>query len=537
MAEETKTVRDRGPGNEFPVTPPQKLEKANVKRWTWETPPEPIPESQISETVEADAIIIGGGISGLATAARATELGLKVIVLEKTAGFVAHGMEISSVGSSVQRRYGVNIDKAQFARDWIQASASRVKEELVWLFVNKSEEAFEWLLAMGGDDVYTDLWGAYYRGTNFTEYPVAQHIYQKEGANRWKYRGAMMYCEMLYDVAVDGGSQVIRNTQGLQLEKENGRVTGVIAKDLVNDKIIRYKGKRGVVLATGDISGDAEMLEAYSPWGLLPERNVSYPPLTNLGEGHKMGFWAGGKFEPSPWALSLHMIGYAVFYDFFLHVNGVGNRFMNEDTWPGGKSTNILLQPGGDFAYMVFDANWFDDVVKGAQYHGSQGTSIPMEYGKPCDEENLAYRKQRLDATFERGLAWKADTLEDLAGQINVPVEAFVNSVSRYNEVVKSGEDVDFGKRPELLTPVVKAPFYAVKIGPALLNVFGGLETDVKLRVLDKDRKPLGGLLAVGMIAGGICGVDYPLLAAGNSHGRCLTWGREAAETLANNEA
>ena len=71
----------------------------------------------------------------------------------------------------------------------------------------------------------------------------------------------------------------------------------------------------------------------------------------------------------------------------------------------------------------------------------------------------------------------------------------------------------------------------------ALLFVIGGFETDVKLRVLRTDRKPLGGLLAVGTIAGGIISVDYPLLAAGNSYGRCLTWGMVAAETLANGEA
>ena len=122
---------------------------------------------------------------------------------------------------------------------------------------------------------------------------------------------------------------------------------------------------------------------------------------------------------------------------------------------------------------------------------------------------------------------------EELAEKIGVPVDNFLKSVARYNEIVKNGEDVDFGKRPELLTPVVKPPFYGIKIGPALLNVFGGLETDVKLRVLDDNRNPIDGLLAVGMIAGGFCSIDYPLLAAGNSHGRCLTWGRAAAETLA----
>jgi succinate dehydrogenase/fumarate reductase flavoprotein subunit len=514
-----------------------RLEKEQVKRWSWEMPPDPIPEEQISETVEADAIIIGGGISGLATAARATELGLKVIVIEKTGGFVAHGGEVSSIGSSVQRAYGVHVDKYQFARDWMRISGSRVNEDLLWLFINRSEEAFEWLLGLGGDDVYTDLWGAYYRGKDFTEYPVAQHIYQKPESKRWKYKGALMYCEMLYEVALKGGSQVIRNTQGLRLEKENGRVTAVIAKNLKENRIIRYKGKRGIVLATGDIGGNPEMLEAFSPWGLLPGRCTSWPVGSNLGEGHKMGYWVGGKFETAPWALSLHMIGYAVFFDFFLHVNPFGNRFMNEDTWSGGKAARILMQPGGDFAFNVFDSNWYEDVKRCGPYHGGQGATVPMDQRQAFDDEGVGYRKDRLEGTFKRGLAWSADTIEELAEKIGVPVDNFVKTVNRYNEIVKKGEDTDYGKRPELLTSIDKPPFTAVKIGPSLLNVFGGLETDVKLRVLDENRAPLGGLLAVGMIAGGFYGVDYPLLAAGNSHGRCLTWGRAAAETLAENEA
>ena len=64
-----------------------------------------------------------------------------------------------------------------------------------------------------------------------------------------------------------------------------------------------------------------------------------------------------------------------------------------------------------------------------------------------------------------------------------------------------------------------------------------GVITDVKLRVLDKDYNPIPGLLAVGMIAGGLYGVDYPLLFNGNSHGRCLTWARQAAETIKNGES
>ena len=66
-----------------------------------------------------------------------------------------------------------------------------------------------------------------------------------------------------------------------------------------------------------------------------------------------------------------------------------------------------------------------------------------------------------------------------------------------------------------------------------MLNVFGGLLTDTKLRVLDRERRPVPGLYATGMIAGGLYGVDYPLLFSGNSHGRCMTWGLVLGDSLA----
>jgi len=126
---------------------------------------------------------------------------------------------------------------------------------------------------------------------------------------------------------------------------------------------------------------------------------------------------------------------------------------------------------------------------------------------------------------------------KEWAEQMGVPKDTFLATVARYNELYQKQNDEDYGKRTALLTPIDKPPFYALKFGPSLLDVFGGVNTDVKLRVLDARDEPIPGLLAVGMVAGGLYGVDYPLLFNGNSHGRCLTWARQAAETIANGEA
>jgi fumarate reductase flavoprotein subunit len=507
-----------------------KFPEIQVKH-SWDTPPAPIPEADILETVQADVVIVGGGISGLATAARCTQLGLKCVVLEKFHGIVAHGAHIASIGSKLQRENGVIINKKQFARDWLRICGSRVNEDLLWLYINRSEEAFEWLLECGGDEVEPILFGGNYRGPDFTEYAGTHFLSKKEGS-KYKYTGAALICEILEDVAVSGGCTIIRKTNAEQLEKTDGRVTAALAKG-ADGKYRRYKTARGVVLATGDIGGNPEMLAAYSPLGLVPAKNGYYPPGLNTGDGHKMGYWAGGAFENAPWALSLHLIAYAYYCFFFLHVNRQGKRFMNEDTWIQAKAIRCLMQPQGDWAYTIFDAKWYDECAKLAQYGGGQFVdSLGAVYGRPWTENNDTQKS--IEHYVANGLCAKCDTIEELAEKIGVPVENLVQTVKRYNELYELGEDVDYGKRPNLLTRIDKPPYYALKWGPALLNVFGGLLIDTKMRVLNKAQEPVPGLLAVGNVSGGLYGVDYPLLLSGNSHGRALTWARAAAETLKN---
>jgi succinate dehydrogenase/fumarate reductase flavoprotein subunit len=474
-------------------------------------------------------------MSGLACAARLAQLGIEATVLDKYKGLVAHGAHVASVGSEVQRANGVYIDKAQFARDWMHICGSRVDESLLWLYINKSEEAFHWLLEMGKDNVTPLLFGGNYKGPDFTEY-AGTHFLAKTPTSIYRYQGAFLVCEILEGVARDGGAHIVRNTCALQLEKSQGRVVAAIAR-AEDGSLCRYQGRRAVVLATGDIGSDPEMLAHFSPLGTLPKRNGYYPAGLNTGDGHRMGRWAGGAFETAPWALSLHLIAYALYSFFFLHVNRQGRRFMNEDTWVQAKAVRILMQANNEWAWSIFDANYYEDVAARAEVTGGQFTD-PMicVYGEAWDSEHNDVRAS-IEKYVRSGLCCKADTLEELAEQMEVPIEEFLVSVARYNELVASGQDVDYGKRSELLTSIAKPPFYALKVGPALLNVFGGLLTDTKLRVLNEEREPIPGLLAVGNVAGGLYGVDYPLLLNGNSNGRNLTWGKLAAETIARGEA
>ncbi|MDR2380966.1 MAG: FAD-binding protein, partial [Bifidobacteriaceae bacterium] len=66
------------------------------------TPPEPIADSAIDRTVEADFVVVGGGIGGLTAALSASDENASVIVLEKGKVSRTGGSDIAAIGSSVQ---------------------------------------------------------------------------------------------------------------------------------------------------------------------------------------------------------------------------------------------------------------------------------------------------------------------------------------------------------------------------------------------------------------------------------------------------
>jgi fumarate reductase flavoprotein subunit len=92
-----------------------------------------------------------------------------------------------------------------------------------------------------------------------------------------------------------------------------------------------------------------------------------------------------------------------------------------------------------------------------------------------------------------------ADTLEELAEKIGMPVDDFLASVRRYNAFCKNGKDEDFGKAAELLWPIPETgPYYAI-VGQRFSEAaMGGLMVDGQCRVLRNDGTPIPGLYGVG---------------------------------------
>ncbi len=496
--------------------------------WSWETVPDPIDDADIVETIESDIVIIGAGIAGVTCACRATELGASVTVIEKMSFPSSRGGHYAAYQSQAMTDAGiVNDSKEEIVEEWLRFSGNRNSVELAWLFMDRSSEVMNWLDDLSGDQLNIIPIYTHYVGPLYYEH-LGTHVIRGEFEDNSNNINAPVY--FMWQTAESQGAQFVFETTAEQLVMEGDRVTAVVAQDA--DGYKKYVGTKAVVLATGDISGNTEMIQAYGdPLGLKPAASAYTPEGANTGDGHKMGMWVGAKMQEYPIVTMIHLVRYCSLCFGFLHVNSEGSRFMNEDTWIQAKSIRVLEQPGDDYAWSVFDSNWQDDVAASIPYGGGQfwdDMSRTDETWTPDSATSI------IEEAIESGNGYTADTLEELAEMMGVDVDVFLAEVENYNAMYEAGEDTQFHKRAELLTSISEPPFYALKFGPSLLTMPGGLEVNVNLQVLDENEEVIEGLYAIGNVSGGRYAVDYPVFINGNSHGSAMTWGYVAAENIVN---
>lgn len=496
----------------------------NEKAWSWTTKPAPIPAGEIKQTDTADVIIIGAGLAGLCAALSAQEAGAKVIVIDKNNGPAYRGGHITGFQTKTQAAQKIDLNYRQIIRELVRWAQGRLNEELLHLFAQKSGACLDWatdLVAQKG--VGVGLWADYYHGPDYTEYPVV-HIFRDPKTDE---RGNGPLVKALEEIAKERGIDLRYKTRAVQfIRNGNGPVTGVIAGKAGN--YTQFNGSKAVIIATGDYASNKEMTDRYAPICAMADSQIYFPNKCNTGDGHIMAMQAGGAMQKvEPHAAVIHLESGAMSYG-FLHVNAWGQRFKNEDVNTQSKSCSKLFQPEGGIAWTIYDADGLEQVKTLNETGQGGGLFFGQMFRLMGEPYDMASEKKMLEEHIKAGKVVTANTLEELAKKMNVPVDAFKASVERYNVIAKQQNDVDYGKRKELLAPVVKGPFYAGKLLATVLTMSGGLRTDPSLRVLDENDKPVENLYVVGSAQGDFFAADYPTICPGIGHGRCITFGRLA---------
>lgn len=529
--------------------------------WLGEAPS--ISESDVEETATCDVLVIGLGAAGVPAARAAAEAGAKVMAFEASPKLNSVASDMAILGGKTQEKWGRGdgfLDKKMVVNMHMEEGSHHSNYGIIRRYVDESGAALDWFI-----EPSTDLYIASESYEEIPEgkqdnylfpymYPIPEtYDYTKEDMPCYPtsvgFKSLATVMGQNLQVAVDKGADIRYNTKGVALiTNESGAVVGAYGQATDSKKYIKVTAQ-SVILATGDYLANEEMMKFYAPQcvengikilSLDMDSNGKY---TNVGDGHKMGVWAGAAIEQWHAPMIHHMGGGAgpdgrgvIGNNGYLWLNLQGKRFMNEDL-PGQQLENqVELQPERK-AYQFFDANWPEQLKYFPAAHG-----VACFYrDEPLPDYTAAGLRinvrtpEDIDTAVADGRCLKADTLDELLSMIpGMDVATAKASIEHYNELCKAGEDTDFFKSSKRLFALEKGPFYAAECGCALsLGNLGGLESDADCHVYNTNREQIPGLYVCGAPQGGRFNVQYPISLKGLSCGMCMVFGKIAGENAA----
>ncbi|NLU82706.1 FAD-dependent oxidoreductase [Rhodococcus sp. HNM0569] len=484
------------------------------------TPVRPRPESEISHwDFEADVVIAGYGIAGVTAAIEAARAGADVLVLERTGGWggaasLAGGFVYLGGGTATQRACGFDDSPENMKTFMTAALGPGVDEAKIEAYCDGSVEHYDWLVDCGVT-FKPSFWGEpaweppfddglmYSGGENAAPFheiatPAPRgHVPQMSGKVTGEKGGGFMLMKPLVETAEALG---VRAEYDVRIETlvtdTTGRVVGVIAKRYGEE--IAVRARRGVVLAMGSFAYNEEMVESFAP------RLIGRPGAAieqHDGRAILMGQALGAAVahmdatEVAFIADPQHMVR-------GIMVNGRGQRYIAEDTYPGriGQAT---LQQNDNQAFLIIDEAGYEE--------GAAATSATpfMQQLQP---------------------KWVAETVEELEADMGLPAGTLTSTVEVYNRHAAEGRDPLLGKKPEWVKPI-GTPIAAIDLrGHTLGFTLGGLKTTVDSEVLHVSGEPIPGLFAAGRCTSGVCAGGY---ASGTSLGDGSFFGRRAGVSAA----
>lgn len=483
--------------------------------------------------LEADVVILGSGGAGTTAAIEAAQAGASVIVFEKATnpgGNTAHsgGIVYLGGGTGLQVEFGVE-DTPDNMYAYLEAQMGPTQDaERLRYFVDNSVEHYDWLTAAGvefgrhyfpGKIVQPpgETGGLSYSG-NETNSPFSELAtpaargHMPPGAGAHIYRALKSVADTL-DIAWQF------NTRGEELiVNDDGRVIGVVVRTGITDpstpsddgtseaatptaesQVLNVKANRGVVLATGGFQFNTEMLADHAPW-YINGYPLGGPHQGDDGSGIKMGAVIGADAFNLSFASPWNFIYAPGELCQAVIVDGAGRRFTAETNY-GADVGDAVFRRNHGIGWLILDQGVYDRATEAGAL-----LSSPV-------------------AT--------ADTLEELAAQLDLPAAVLVNEISFYNEGAAVGEDPVFHKHAEYLAPLETPPFYAFNYGITRGIAFitlGGLRANIDTEILDVYGEVIPGLYGAGRVAPGISQEYY---VSGSAVADCTFWGRVAGRSAA----
>jgi succinate dehydrogenase/fumarate reductase flavoprotein subunit len=406
--------------------------------------------------MNVDLLVVGGGMAGMAAAARAAELGLEVVVAEKG----------DEVGGSAALSAGVvwTAPDVETARRVAPEGDPALQRALVEGF----DGAIERVRAAGV--AVSERWSGQ------MGFGIAHHVDIAALLGRWRAAlgDAVLTRTAARELVLDAdgavrGAVLTRATP--QQEPLDGHELAVTA--------------RAVLLATGGFQGDPELVARLIGRGA--ERMPVRSNPGSVGDGLRLGLAAGASFSRSLNRFYGHLIpdrldrfGPADYLPLTQYhsahsilVNVRGRRFTDESRGDETSNQAVLREPESR-AVLICDE----------RVRREHAVGPPYPHGQEIDRFAAA--------AAAGGRLARADTIEELVARVG-----------------EWGVDATELARTLAGGPLREPSFHALAVAPCITFTFGGLRVDPDGRVLDRDGRWVRNLYAAGADAGGLQGPGY----------------------------
>lgn len=502
-----------------------------------------IAESDITETIDTEVVVVGCRTGGLPAVISAAENGAKVLGIEQMSSIATPREDLGAINSRYQLAAfeefpQFEIDKMEAMEDIVRYANGFVNYDLIKLWADESGAMIDWIADIVERNGEFKMW---FEGSIGTENTGARDKVWATGHSPEKLTDdeAVTFGTCLRDYAIELGAEFRYDTMLVKCEQNSdGRVTGVICQDGNDLHYIRVNASKGVILATGGYVSNTEMVEARQAWNNRLKINVPVGGSCT-GDGIKAAMWCGASIDPLGCAVTFNracckpdevagsdLKGKWFWFGEqpFLKVNLNGKRFCNESGPYDYMLHSAYMQP-----YHTYVDIWDSDYVEQVKQLNEVGCCrlYPFDNGAPSNMP-VSLMGKKFEELEEAGYIQKADTMEELAEKLNLPVEATVETWNRYNMFAEQGKDEDYNKEPYRLTSLTHPPYYGVRTGSWFLATIDGISINTDMHAVDEAGKQIEGLFMVGNDSGGFFSVSYPNLMTGLAAGRTMTFGRRA---------
>jgi fumarate reductase flavoprotein subunit len=429
-----------------------------------------------SSSTSFDVIVVGGGMAGLAAALSAVEYGARTMLVEKS----------NQVGGNASIAAGMFLGSTDFTG--LNAYIPDGDPALQRTFCADFMDSLSWLEAQGL---------AIGQTIDFGDFRKLRPMAAGRPGDRQPFMTAMA------KRAASAGIIIQTNTQVRDLRLPRS----MIVVDVVGPQDQCELTTSSVILACGGFASNRMLLEKHLGHAaqFLRARSLSGAGGDGIILGQKLGASMSentGAFyghtmvdcalEPADWQ---PMTPY--FARLGVLVNRNGRRFVDESAslLEEANAQAGFIQPAGKY-WLLFDERIR---MEGASDDGSD---------RVLPTGDWLGRAKKLGAPL-----FEAPTIAALVtalGTDGVEVSALEAELRGYNAACEEGRHESLRPSKRLnARPLNASPFYAVRCVAGITATCGGLAVDDCGRVLDSTRRPLPGLFAAGVDAGGVFGRTY----------------------------